>query len=308
MAEQVLRGGLPAVRHALDEQNAKARAAGQPEIRAEALLAMAETLLPRLRAADWRDRADAAAADTEGISLRDLRAVVTGSEGPRDDESRDLVGRLREALERRGAAECQAWLDEISSSLTDGRVVRALRASARPPQSGIRFPTELADRLAAAAGEAMGPDTPTDRWTVLIDAVAASPVRRAVTPRGFPAAPEPELAHAAAAAVTRIPGLATLDGVPQPAPAPPAAPSRRSGPPSRPAARAAPAPPRPPGAIPPPPPRQRGTIPPPPRPQGAIPPPPPRPSEAAAGAAPPAPSDSGLSPDPQEQAPAPQPS
>src|SRR5439155_17079261 len=70
VAEQVLRGGIPALRQAVDEQNAKARAAGEPAIRAEPLVAMAEDLLPRLRAAEWRDRAEAAEADAEEIGLR----------------------------------------------------------------------------------------------------------------------------------------------------------------------------------------------------------------------------------------------
>ena len=47
MAEQILRGGIPAVRQAVEEQNAKAREEGGPEIKADALLAMAEELLAR---------------------------------------------------------------------------------------------------------------------------------------------------------------------------------------------------------------------------------------------------------------------
>src|SRR6478736_2055128 len=47
VAEQVLRGGLPAVRQAVVDQNTQARASGEPTIRADALLAMAEELLPR---------------------------------------------------------------------------------------------------------------------------------------------------------------------------------------------------------------------------------------------------------------------
>jgi len=248
VAEQVLRGGIPAVRQAVEEQNAKARAAGEPEIRADALLALAEELLPRLRAAEWRDRAEAAMADVDVITLRDLRAVVTGSDAAgRDDESRELATKLRQALERRSAEECGAWLDEISGSLAEGRVVRALRLSARPPEPGLKFPAELTARLSTAAGEAMGPDTTPDRWGALLEAVLASPVRRTVQPRGLPPEPGEQLVGAVRLAAPRVPALAVLAGAPQPArpphggrSAPPPPPPRPQAPPA--AAAPAPAP------------------------------------------------------------------
>lgn len=240
VAEQVLRGGLPAVRQAVEEQNAKARAAGEPEIRPEALLGLAEELLPRLRAAEWRDRGEAAMADVDAISLRDLRTVVSGSDAAgRDDESRELVAKLREALERRSAEECKAWVDEISGSLAEGRVVRALRLSARPPEPGFRFPPELTAQLSAAAGEAMAPDTTPDRWGALLEAVLASPVRRTVQPRGLPSEPGEQLAGAVRLAAPRVPALAVLTGAPRPArpggrPGPPPPPPRPPAPPAPP--------------------------------------------------------------------------
>src|SRR5690349_20453833 len=51
IAEQVLKGGVPAVRQALDTQNEQLKAAGQPEIAGDELLNLAERLLPQLRAA-----------------------------------------------------------------------------------------------------------------------------------------------------------------------------------------------------------------------------------------------------------------
>lgn len=238
VAEQILRGGIPAVRQAVEEQNAKARAAGEHEIRAEALLGLAEELLPRLRAAEWRDRAEAAIADVDAISLRDLRTVVSGSDAAgRDDESRELVAKLREALERRSAEECKAWLAEITGSLAEGRVVRALRLSARPPEPGFKFPAELTAQLSAAAGEAMAPDTTPDRWGALLEAVLASPVRRTVQPRGLPSEPGEQLVGAVRLAAPRVPALAVLTGAPRPA---------RPGPARRPGAAGRPGPPPPP--------------------------------------------------------------
>src|SRR5205807_6050477 len=146
VAEQLLKGGIPAVRQAVQVQNEKANA-GEPEINAEPLVTLAEELLPRLKAAEWRDRAEAAVAQADEVSLRDLRAVVAGADSvARDADSRDLAVKLRDALERRSAAERQAWIEEVTSALDDGRVVRALRISGRPPEAGARVPAELAGR------------------------------------------------------------------------------------------------------------------------------------------------------------------
>ena len=55
IAEQVLRGGIPAVRTALHLEREKALAEGRPVPNTDELIAMAESLLPRLKAAEWRD-------------------------------------------------------------------------------------------------------------------------------------------------------------------------------------------------------------------------------------------------------------
>src|SRR3954452_2371052 len=249
IAEQVLRGGIPAVRAAIEQENEKAKAEGRPAVNADAIVAMAEGLLPRLETAEWHDRADAAAQSVDEISLRDLRAVVTGADAAaRDDETRTLASTLRDALERRVEAQRQEWVNEMESCLTEGRLVRALRVAARPPDPGSRFPAELAGRMADAAGTAMAPDAPADRWTVLIDAVANSPVRRQVTPAGLPAEPGEELLQRAREASGRIPALAKMLGIDMPPPPRPtrAAPGRAPGKPARrPAGGGRPVPPPP---------------------------------------------------------------
>ena len=259
VAEQILRGGIPAVRQAVEEQNAKAREVGGPEIKADALLAVAEELLPALKAAEWRDRADAAIGIVDEISVRDLRAVVSGAETARDEEGRALASTLREALDRRAASDRQSWVDEITSSLDEGRVVRALRISGRPPEPGVRFPAELAKRLSDASGEALGPDTTPDRWAAVLEAVVASPVRRTITPRGLPPEPGEELTRALRLAAPRVPAIGVLLGDPPGAPPRPPRPAgARGAPPSS-------RPGRPPGR-PPTPPGRPGTPPVPPRP------------------------------------------
>jgi hypothetical protein len=233
IAEQVLRGGIPAVRTALHLEREKAMAEGRPVPNTDQLIAMAEGLLPRLKAAEWRDRAEAAAKDTDEISLRDLRSVVAGADVARDEESRALAAQLRDALERRVAATRSQWSDEITRQLDDNRVVRALRLAARPPEPAMRLDPALEERLSEAAGQALAPDTPAERWLAVLDAVAGSPVRRSVKPAGLPTDASPEVRRAAHQQSGRVPALATMLGVsipPPPTPAPRRRPARRNAP------------------------------------------------------------------------------
>jgi hypothetical protein len=219
IAEELLRGGMPALRQSIATQNAKAKAEGTPEIGAQALLAMGEDLLPRLKMAEWMDRADAAVSQVDEISLRDLRSVVASAEPvARDDQTRMLASTLREALARRVKTEEDAWVAEIGSALDDSRVVRALRISARGPEPSSRFPAEVASRLAGAASEAMSAQTTADRWVAVLEAVSASPVRRSVKPTGLPADAPAPLLEAARNAAGQVPALAPLLGLPMPPP------------------------------------------------------------------------------------------
>lgn len=228
IAEQVLRGGIPAVRTALHLEREKAEAEGRAVPNTDELVAMAEALLPKLRAAEWRDRAEAAVADAGGISLRDLRSVVAGGDSARDDETRALGATLREALETRIAKLHSEWAAEIAKHLAEGRAIRALRLSARPPEPSARLDAELSANLASAAGEAMSPSTSSDLWAALLDAVAASPVRRQVKPVGLPEDAPPELKRAAHQHSGTIPALAKMLGVAIPPPPLPS-PGRRPG-------------------------------------------------------------------------------
>src|SRR5207245_7698999 len=121
VAEQLLKGGIPAVRQAVHTQNEQAKTAGGPEINPEPLVTLAEELLPRLRAAEWRDRAEAAVGQADEVGLRDIRALVVGADAvARDDQTRGLAAQLREALDRRSAQERQVWVDEMTQALEGG--------------------------------------------------------------------------------------------------------------------------------------------------------------------------------------------
>ena len=248
IAEQVLRGGIPAVRQAIEAQNARLREEGQPAVQGGPLLAIAEQLLPQLKAADWRDRAEAAAKVVDDVSLRDLRSVVAGADLARDDVGRLLAGELRQALERRLEEQRQKWEADIAGALDEGRLVRALRLSAHPPDSSVRFPAELVTRLSEAAGAAMAADTSPDRWSTLLEAVADSPVRRSVKPAGLPAEPGDALLQAARQASGRVPALAPMLGIAMPPPPGPPRATRPAGRPPRPSGPPRRRPPAPPAA------------------------------------------------------------
>jgi len=214
IVEQLIRDGMPGVRAAIEKQNVEAKEAGKPEIDAAPILAIAERNLAKARLAEWRDRADAALAMKADLDLRDLRSVVVaGNDLARDEESRQIAEQLRAALDERVEADHSAWLDDLESAVTDGRVVRALRLSSRPVKAGAPLPAELATTLAGQASAALAPDTAQERWATVIDALAYSPVRGAVTPVGIPAEPSADLLTAVRRLADRIPAIATLFGI-----------------------------------------------------------------------------------------------
>ncbi|MEX2659604.1 MAG: hypothetical protein WD232_07900 [Acidimicrobiales bacterium] len=217
IAEQLLRGGMPAVRTALEEQNAKAKAEGGLEIPTDTVLGIAEQLVTRARVADWLDRAEAAKATGDELALRDLRSVVSSADDvARDDTTRELAAELKATLEQRTEAEQRVWLSDIEQSLAAGRVVRSLRLSSRPPEPGTSFPEELTARLVDAANGALTADIASDRWATVLDAVAYSPFRRAVVPAGIPPEPSEELVAAVRKHAGRTPAIAALFGVEPP--------------------------------------------------------------------------------------------
>ena len=214
IAEQVLNGGIPAVRQAVDKQNEQARAEGGREVSADALIGIAERLLPDLRAAEWQDKAEAALKDLDELDLRDLRSVVVAAEtGAQDEEARELATQLRDGLTRRLDNEQSAWLAELQETLAEGRVVRALRLSCRPPKAGAPLPAEVVTKLAEAASAALTSDTLPDRWATVLDALSFSPVRLTVVPASKPETPSDELIAVITRMADRVPKVAEAFGI-----------------------------------------------------------------------------------------------
>jgi len=214
IVEQLIKDGMPGVRTAIERQNAEAKEAGKPEADAAPIVAIADKYVTRARTAEWQDRADAALATAEELDLRDLRSVVVaGNDLARDDESRALVEQLRTALDSRVESDHNNWLTDLETAVDDGRVVRALRLSSRPVKAGAPLPADLATRLAGQASEALSSDVGQERWATVLDALAFSPVRGAVTPASLPAEPKKDLIEAVQRLADRIPAIAELFGV-----------------------------------------------------------------------------------------------
>ena len=216
VAERVLQGGVPAVRAAVAQQNADAVAAGRDVVPADGLVAIAEQLLPRLRVAEWLDRAQAAEKIMSDIDLRDLRALIVAGDDPaiaRDQSTRTLAAALKLSLARRQEEEIKNWLEDIAMALKVGRVVRALNASSLPPKAGHPFPAELGNQLAAAASSSLTADLPVDRWIIVLEAAAFSPVHARILPPVLPVTVTEELTKTVTRLAPLMPQVATLFGV-----------------------------------------------------------------------------------------------
>ena len=216
VAERVLRGGIRAVRDAVKSQNAALAREGKPAVPADGVVAMAGDLLPRLRVAEWLDRAEAAEADLARVDLRDLRAVVAASDDPmilRDESTRALAGRMRDALATRQQTELERWDEDVRAAVRVGRVARALQLAGEPPKAGLRFPADLAEALAGAAAAALAPDVDPGRWIVLLEALAFSPVRPAVRVGAPPARVTDELRATVTRLAPLLPQVAAVFGI-----------------------------------------------------------------------------------------------
>ncbi|MFM7127096.1 MAG: hypothetical protein ACKOYO_09605 [Actinomycetota bacterium] len=238
--------GMQTVRQKLKEANAALKEAGKPVMPEQSVLQMAENLLPRLRVADWLDRAQAAKKDLAELDLKDLRSVVAAANDPlieRAEHCRELVAELRQGLTTRAEEEYRHWLEDIEASLGVGRLVRALKLSGQPPKAGAIFPDDLGRRLSEATSASLVADALADRWIAILEAVAFAPIRSLVKVTSKPETLAPELVKTVQRLGALVPQIAAALGVETSGSGPSPKPLR----PTRPAAKAAKKlPPRPP--------------------------------------------------------------
>lgn len=215
IAELALQGQA-AVRQRIREHNTQLKAEGKPEMPEASVMRMAEELMPKLRVAEWLDRADAAKRDLAELDLKDLRSVVASAEDPiivRDESTRSLAAELKAALASKQEQALVEWLEDITTAVDIGRVVRALKMAGEPPKAGTRLPEELAGRLAAAAAAGLTADASSERWIALVESVAFSPIRTLVTPAAAPAQVSDELRSTITRLAPAVPQIAALFGI-----------------------------------------------------------------------------------------------
>ncbi len=186
VAEQLIKGGMPAVRSGV-EADSKAG-------KGKELIKLAEQLLPDFRLAEWRDRADAAIENIDKVRLADLRAVLAAADGiSRHSDIEATVKELRQKLQERLEKEHLEWLADINTLVEEDRIVRALNLSSHPPKAGMPLPEDLAAKLTSGVNSALTSDTPNKRWEIFLSALSKSPIAQRVEPAGLPKNPSPEL-------------------------------------------------------------------------------------------------------------------
>ncbi len=234
VAEQLLRGGLPAVRKAVAEQNLTATAQGRPTINAEVIERIADELIGKTNLALWKDRAAGAITAGKELRLRDLRPVVTSAKTVHlDDEGRVQLKELQTQLTARIEALRVEWTAKMAQALASADVLESLRLAARTPDISTQINAADAQAIVDIASAALTSECPAERWIAIVTAAADSPVRRQIKPLGIPE--NPECKAAAVKFAGSIPAFAKMLGMRVPPPPPPT--SRPSRPTRRPATR-----------------------------------------------------------------------
>jgi hypothetical protein len=216
----LLRGGMPAVRAAVELQNKNAAAQGRPTVDATTIDRIAEDLLNRTNLALWKDRAAGAIGAGRELRLRDLRAVVTSAKTVSlDDDARTQLKELQVTLSARVEHLRTQWNEKLEAAITSKNVKEALALVARPPDMSTRVSADAATRVVALVSEALNADQDPKVWNEIVELTADTSIRRNVKPLGIPS---DESSHAVAVHnAGAIPELAKLLGMKVPPPPPP---------------------------------------------------------------------------------------
>lgn len=228
VAEQLLRGGLPAVRTAVAEQNKTATAQGRPTVNAEAIDRIANDLLGKANLASWKDRAGGAQSAGKELRLRDLRAVVTSAKTViLDDDARAMLTDLKTQLNNKVEHLTNEWNAKIAAALEAKDALLAVSLASRPPEFRLQVASTTAAAIATLVSETLTETLDGPAWVGLVQAAAASPMHRSIKPSGIPS--DESVRSEAIKVAGNIPEIAKMLGMKVPPP-PPARPSttRRS--------------------------------------------------------------------------------
>ncbi|CAB4858462.1 unannotated protein [freshwater metagenome] len=232
VAEQLLRGGLPAVRTAVAEQNKTATAQGRTTVNADAIDRIATDLLGKANLAMWKDRAAGAQSAGRDLRLRDLRPVVTSAKTVSlDEEARAMLKDLQAQLTAQIDVLSTEWLAKIATAIETKNALEALTLAARPPEFRMQVASESAAAIAALASESLNETLAPAQWIVLVQAAVASPMHRTIKPSGIPA--DDACRNEAIKVAGAVPELAKLLGMKVPPPPPRTITPRRPRPATR---------------------------------------------------------------------------
>jgi len=227
VAEQLLRGGMPAVRSAVAEQNKNATAQGRPTIDPATIERIAEDLLAKTNLALWKDKAAGAIGAGRELRLRDLRAVVTAAKTVSlDDEGRTQLKELQASLTARLEVLRTQWNEKLESAVTSKNVAEALRLVARPPDMSTRVSAEMAAKVVTITSEALTADLDAAKWQEIVNLTVDTSIRRNVKPVGIPN--DDTCKALAVKNAGAIPEFAKLLGMKVPPPPPPTRAPRRT--------------------------------------------------------------------------------
>ncbi len=227
VAEQLLRGGMPAVRSAVAEQNKNATAQGRPTIDPATIERIAEDLLAKTNLALWKDKAAGAIGAGRELRLRDLRAVVTAAKTVSlDDEGRTQLKELQASLTARLEVLRTQWNEKLESAVTSKNVAEALRLVARPPDMSTRVSAEMAAKVVTITSEALTADLDAAKWQEIVNLTVDTSIRRNVKPVGIPN--DDACKALAVKNAGAIPEFAKLLGMKVPPPPPPTRAPRRT--------------------------------------------------------------------------------
>ena len=220
VAEQLLRGGIAAVRTAIAEQNKTLVAQSRPTIDPTIIERMAEDLVGRTSLAFWKDRAAGAVGAGKELKLRDLRAVVTAAKTiTHDDDSRAMLKELQASLSERIEHMRKVWTEKLAAALEGNNLKDTLTLISRPPDVSTRVSAEDATKIVSAVSEALNGSQEPAIWNELVTLTVETSIRRQVKPAGIPA---DETSKAVAIKnAGAIPELAKLLGMAVPPPPPP---------------------------------------------------------------------------------------
>jgi len=226
VAEQLLRGGMPAVRAAVAEQNKNATAQGRPTIDPATIERIAEDLLAKTNLALWKDKAAGAIGAGRELRLRDLRAVVTAAKTVSlDDEGRTQLKELQSSLTARLEILRTQWNEKLEAAVASKNVPEALRLVARPPDMSTRVSAEMATKVVAITSEALTADLDVAKWQEIVNLTVDTSIRRNVKPVGIPS--DDACKALAVKNAGAIPEFAKLLGMKVPPPPPPTRAPRR---------------------------------------------------------------------------------